>query len=212
MPPNARLSWLAFDHYYSDLAFESGFAAIATRNHQRILDIGGNTGRFARRCVASDNTLRVTIADLPGQLTLAQHEVAHAPGAERITTHGIDLLDESSQLPIGHDAIWMSQFLDCFGEAQIISILRRCRTAIAKNGRVYILEPLWDRQKDVMAAFCLQQTSLYFAAIANGTSRIYTSDVMLELIQRAGLEIESIIEPIGIVHSLLVCKVADAVT
>jgi hypothetical protein len=34
-------------------------------------------------------------------------------------------LDESKSLPENHDAIGMSQFLDCFSEKEIISILKR---------------------------------------------------------------------------------------
>jgi hypothetical protein len=49
--------------------------------------------------------------------------------------------------PSGYDAIWMSQFLDCFSERQIVSILSRCRDSLGPESHVYILEPFSDRQR-----------------------------------------------------------------
>jgi hypothetical protein len=99
----------------------------------------------------------------------------------------------------------MSQFLDCFSEAQIVSILRRCHLALADGGRVFILEPFWDRQRHAAAAFCLQQTSLYFSALANGNSQMYRSGLFLSLVDAAGFEVEEQHDGLG-VHTLLVCR------
>ena len=35
----------------------------------------------------------------------------------------IDFLDHGQAFPTGFDAIWMSQFLDCFSEADIVQIV-----------------------------------------------------------------------------------------
>jgi hypothetical protein len=51
-------------------------------------------------------------------------------------------------------------------------------------------------------------TSLYFTAIANGTSQMYRSDTFLACVREAGLEIEQQHDNLGVSHTLLVCRPA----
>jgi SAM-dependent methyltransferase len=206
LPEQVRKSWFAFDHHYSDGAFGSAANVVFRRRPRRLLDIGGNTGRWAITCLRQDPELEVTIVDLPGQLRNAEQQLAAHDLLARTTLHETDLLDESAVLPTGFDAIWISQFLDCFSEAQIVSILRRCRAALAPEGRIYILEPFWDRQRFTAASFCLQMTSLYFTALANGNSQMYHSEVFLACVAAAELEIEEQHDQLGVSHTLLICR------
>ena len=105
-------------------------------------------------------------------------------------------------LPPGHDVIWMSQFLDCFSEAEIVAILRKAAAVMTAQTRLYIMETYWDRQRFENAAFCLQQTSLYFTCMANGNSQMYHSSVLRDCIAQAGLEVAQDIEGIGLGHTL----------
>ncbi len=100
----------------------------------------------------------------------------------------------------------MSQFLDCFSEEEIVSILKRCHEAISDDGNIYIMETFWDRQKFEPGAFSLQMTSLYFTNIANGNSQMYDSTVFNRLIDRAGFQIVEQIDNVGISHTIQVCK------
>jgi hypothetical protein len=68
------------------------------------------------------------------------------------------------------------------------------------------MEPFWDLQKYKVAAFILQQTSIYFTAIANGNSQMYSSEVFFNCIQQAGFEIVDQINHIGLSQTLLKCK------
>ena len=104
------------------------------------------------------------------------------------------------------DAIWMSQFLDCFSMPEIVGILRRAKAAMTPETRIYIMETLWDRQRYEPAAFCLTMTSLYFTAIANGNSKMYNTEDLEACIREAGLEIEQIYDHLGHGHSILVVK------
>lgn len=206
LPPAARESWLAFDHYYSDQAFPGALPLVFADRPKRLLDVGGNTGRWAMQCVGYDPGVRVTIADLPQQLELARAAVQGGKGADRVTFHPVDLLDESRELPEGYEVIWMSQFLDCFSEAEIVSILRRAARALGDNGTLHILELFWDRQPNETAAFCLQQTSLYFACIANGNSQMYHSEDLWRCLQAAGLQILEQRDQVGQFHTWLKCR------
>jgi ubiquinone/menaquinone biosynthesis C-methylase UbiE len=210
LPDDVRASWFGFDHHYSDGAFGAALPLVFNKSDRprRLLDIGGNTGKWALTCLRHDPDVAVTILDLPGQLRNAEQSVRDAGLLARIDFHGADLLDEASEIPRGHDAIWMSQFLDCFSEPQIVSILRRCAAALAPGARIYILEAFWDRQRFSAASFCLQMLSLYFTAVANGTSQMYRSDTFLACVREAGLEVEAQHDELGVSHTLLVCRPA----
>lgn len=208
LPDQVQKSWFAFDHFYSDHSFEEALRIIFAHPIRQLLDVGGNTGRWALRCVEFDPQVEVTIMDLPQQLELMRHEAASKPGSERIRGYGCNLLDETVPFPTdrSYDAIWMSQFLDCFGEEEIRSILGRASRIMTDTTRLYIMETFWDRQKYETAAMCLTLTSLYFTALANGNSRMYHSETMQRLVEAAGLEVETIHDSLGWGHSLMVCR------
>ena len=172
------------------------------------MDVGGNTGRFAQRCVAYDPQVEVTIVDLPQQIGLMKKATADDPNAVRIHGYGTNLLDPANGFPedLHPDVIWMSQFLDCFSEPQILSILQRAARVMDGNARLLIMETFWDRQKYEPAAFCLTMTSLYFTVMANGNSKMYHSDDMARLVNQAGLAVETIHDGLGQGHSIMICK------
>ncbi|MFO7563960.1 MAG: methyltransferase [Enhygromyxa sp.] len=206
LPEQVRESWFGFDHFYSDSAFPAALPLVLEQRPRRLLDIGGNTGKWATACLRADPELHVTILDLPGQLHNAEQNLAEAGLLERVRFQPANLLDEGCVIPAEFDAIWMSQFLDCFSEAEITSILRRCVAAMGPETKLYILEAFWDRQRFAAASFCLQMTSLYFTAIANGNSQMYRSTTFLECVRAAGLEVEVEHEGLGVSHTLLVCR------
>ncbi len=208
LPASAQKSWFSFDHFYSDRAFPAALPLVFADHPKRILDVGGNTGRWARQCLQHDPKVRVTVADLASQLDFARRSLEKHGVADRVDFYAVDMLDEQQSLPGGHDVIWMSQFLDCFSEAQIVSILQRARTALTPNGALHILELLWDRQPNKTAAFCLQQTSLYFTAIANGNSQMYHSADLLRCLAEAGWKVVAQRDEVGQFHTWLKCRPA----
>lgn len=208
LPKQIQESWFGFDHFYSDNSFDQALEIVFAHPPRTLLDVGGNTGRWALRCVDHNKEVKVTILDLPQQIKMMQENIKGHNGAERIDGLGINLLDETVEMPSDRtfEAVWMSQFLDCFSEEQIVSILRRASKAMNKNSRLYIMETLWDRQRFEPAALCLTLTSLYFTAIANGNSKMYHSEDMERLVKKSGLEIETIHDHLGQGHSIMVCK------
>jgi hypothetical protein len=155
-----------------------------------------------------DPQVHVTLADLPRQLQLARESIHLNGFADRITFFPIDVLNGSTRFPENQDAIWMSQFLDCFSQQQIVSILQRAALAMGPHTNLYILELFWDRQPNETAAFCLQQTSLYFACIANGNSQMYHSSDLKRCLANAGLRIVEERDQVGPYHTLFKCRKA----
>ena len=207
LPEPAKTSWFAFDHFYSNNSFEEALKIIFDRPVRYLLDVGGNTGKWALQCVGYNPDVEVTILDLPQQVEMMRKETAGKPGADRIHGCGGNLLDPATKFPRDkeYDVIWMSQFLDCFSKEEIVSILKRAAEVLHPGARLCIMELLWNRQRFEPAAFCLTMTSLYFTAMANGNSKMYYSEDMIGLIERAGMKVERIIDGIGQGHNIIVC-------
>jgi hypothetical protein len=86
--------------------------------------------------------------------------------------------------------------------------LSRVRAAMRDDARVFILETFWDLQQHDAARFCVIGTSLYFACIANGNSRMYHSQVMTRLAAKAGLRVVTLVPHLGVSHSLMELRAA----
>lgn len=206
LPPHVQQSWFAFDHYYSDDLFPAALPVVFADKPKKLLDVGANTGKFSLSCLNYDAAVNATLLDHPGQLDMARESIEQAGHGARATYHPIDFLDPSREFPGGQDAIWMSQFLDCFGESEIVSILERARRALAPNGRIYIVDTYWDNQEHAAAQFVLVMTTLYFTCLANGNSKMYHSDDMRACVKRAGLKIEREVDDLTLSHTLFVCR------
>lgn len=206
LPEKAKESWFAFDHYYSDYAFPEVLPIVFKNNPKKILDVGGNTGKFSIQCAKYNPDVKVTILDLPGQLNVAYKNIESNGFSDRVDGYPLNLLDHSNAFPEGADIVWMSQFLDCFSQEDILQLLIRSSKAIKDDGRVYILETYWDDQEFEASTYSLHATSLYFTNIANGCSQMYHTEDMLALIDKAGLEVEESVSNIGVSHTLLICK------
>jgi len=205
LPEKVQDSWFGFDHYYSDQSFDEALQIVFANKPKNLLDVGGNTGRWALRCVDYDADVEVTIMDLPQQIELMKRLTAGVNGANRIFGHGCNLLDQNVPFPAGFDAIWLSQFLDCFSEEEVTSILTRAAASMNVDTKLYIMETFWDRQRFETAAYALTQISLYFTTLANGNSKMYHSEDMIRCIEAAGLTVEDIKDGIGKGHSIVIC-------
>lgn len=206
LPENVRKSWFGFDHFYSDYAFPEVMPYLFQDKPKKILDVGGNTGKFSIFCARHNLDVFMTILDLPGQVKEAQENIKNAGFEKRISTHALNLLDNSIPFPTGYDAIWMSQFLDCFSQEEILGLLKRSFNALDENGSLYILETYWDKQEFEASTYSLHATSLYFTAIANGNSQMYHSQDMEKLLEKSRLYIAEVFENIGVSHTLFKCK------
>ena len=204
LEPHVQNSWFGFDHFYSDHSFDTALDIVFGKQPRHLMDVGGNTGRFALRCVEHDKEVEVTIVDLPGQIGMMLENIEGRQGADRIAGYPTNILDINNHLPSGDwDAIWMSQFLDCFSEEEIFSILERTAQVMTDGTTLYIMETFWDRQKYETASLCLTMTSVYFTVMANGNSKMYHSDDLIKQINKAGLLVTAIHDGIGQGHTIL---------
>lgn len=210
LPPEVKKSWLEFDHYYSDDAFDDALKIIFEKNPQQIFDIGGNTGKWAIASCKHNESVKVKIIDLPGQIKLAKENInSNTDFGDRVSYHPIDILTQESEIPEGADIYWMSQFLDCFSESEIEHILLKIKKNAKKDASIFIMETFIDNQKYPAAHFSLVATSLYFTAIANGNSKMYAKSTFEYIIEKCGFKIVAQHELIGdSYHTILECKLA----
>lgn len=203
LPEKAKQSWFAFDHFYSDRSFPILLETVFTNKPKHLVDIGGNTGKWAIQCCNHDADVAITIVDLPQQLEMAMKNAKQNGHEHRISAYPANMLDKEQSLPKGADVWWMSQFLDCFSPMEILNILKKVRATMEQDATVYILELFWDAQKYDAAAHSLNATSLYFTCLANGNSRFYRSEDFLEIVAEAGFRVETRTDGIGLGHTLL---------
>ena len=199
----AKTSWFAFDHFYSDTSFPEILPDVFATGPRRLMDVGANTGKFSRAALDYNPDVELHLVDLPRQLAVAATALQEAGVRERAHLHPVDLLDAAMPLPAGMDVIWMSQFLSCFSEAAIATILQRAAAALAPNGQLLVMDTFWDLQRYDIASYCLINTSPYFTAMASGNSKIYESGDYIRLAEAAGLKLLTARDGIGYCHSLL---------
>ena len=209
LPEEVQKAWFAFDHFHSDSADQAAIDLLKNREIRYFLDIGGNTGRFIHKALSNWHTARACLVDLPEQITLMRANSELSALQDRIDDYPIDWLDDKASLLINSDIdlIWMSQFLDCFSHSQAVSILKRVRVLSQKYAcPIAILEPIVDKQRNAAATLSVASSSLYFSCLANGNSKFFSSDELGNIIDEAGLTIELVHEPLGVGHSLYICK------
>lgn len=201
LPEKIKNSWYEFDHMYSDNCFDK-VITIILQNHKKIVDIGGNTGKFEKICL--NNGVDITMVDLPENIeNIKDKEIL-----KNCKFHKMNVLEKNPLYPELKDcAILMSQFLDCFSKKDIIKILKDISNRINENSSIFILEPFTDMQNFEASKYALVHSSLYFTCIANGVSKFYTLEEMKEMIHQSGLVISQTINDIGAYsYTLLECK------
>ena len=207
LPDKPKKSWFEFDHFYSEIAFPEALPIVFAEKPKTMLDIGGNTGKWSLACCRYNPDVKMTIVDLPGQANVAKKNAAEAGFADRIDFSMGNVLDDTTKLPENPDAVWMSQFLDCFSLKQITKILKKVYEAATPETNVFVLEPLWDKQRFEASSYSLQATSLYFTCIANGNSKMYRYEELVNAIGEAGFELKTAHHNLGYnAYSLLVFR------
>ena len=191
LPETMRKSWFEFDHFYSDRCFDEVLNIIMREKPHEVFDIGGNTGKFETACLEFDENCIVNMIDLPENIEEAKKHLKN----ERLRFHGINVLKDC--MPKISGVVFMSQFLDCFSEDQVL-ILKNIKQSMKKGTKIFILEPFTDKQLFDGATYSLVHISLYFTCMANGKSKMYSEKRMVEMVEKAGLRLSKRYDNIGV--------------
>ncbi|WP_235936062.1 methyltransferase [Devosia aurantiaca] len=107
-------------------------------NPTRMLDVGGNSGEFARRTVSFVAGLQATVFDLPVVCELGQRHVAKFAEADRVHFIPGDLRNDV--LPRGFDLISFKSMLHDWPDDYALSFLQKAFVALDPGGSLLIFE------------------------------------------------------------------------
>lgn len=102
-----------------------------------IVDLGGGTGSLLTAILRTNPKPRGTVFDLDKTIPGALQRLGDAGLRDRCKAVGGNFF---KSVPAGHDCHLLSHVLHDWTDEQSIAILKNCRKAIAKDGRLLILE------------------------------------------------------------------------
>ncbi len=111
--------------------------SIGLDNVHKVLDLGGGPGTYAIEMAKKG--LDVSLFDLPETMKIARKVAKQAGlGKKSIKYMGGDFLQDD--IGKDYDLILISQILHMFSERINMDLIRKCRKALSKNGRIVIHE------------------------------------------------------------------------
>ena len=134
--PEARV---AFNQGMADLASLLAHAVLLAYDFSgiaSIVDVGGGEGEFLLSILDLHPEMRGVVFDLPGGLCSTENS---AGGVERCSYVTGNFFDS---VPKGAEAYLLSGIVHDWSDEFAVMILRNCRKAMAKNGRVLIIETI----------------------------------------------------------------------
>ncbi|WP_249353870.1 acetylserotonin O-methyltransferase [Rhodococcus sp. USK13] len=149
-----------------------------------VVDIGGGAGTLIERLLRSHAHLRGTVFDLPHVVAESGSKFWSADIGDRTTVVGGDFFEE---VPQNGDVYVLSQILHDWDDESAGKILRNCRRAIPRNGRLLIVEQVLP---EVATAHPMALLDLHMLVLLGGRER--TATEWLRLLSGHGFTLESI--------------------
>jgi hypothetical protein len=123
------------------MAVDAGNAPVADgydwTTVRHIADIGGGTGTLIAEVLRHNPWLRGTLVDLPETAARARHYLAGLRLDGRCEVVGQSFFEP---LPVGADAYLLNRVIHDWDDAAASAVLRRCREAAHRTGRVLVVE------------------------------------------------------------------------
>jgi len=111
----------------------------------RMLDVGGGSAAYSIAFARKHPRLHATVFDLPEILPLTERYIEAAGMTGRIGTVAGDLRRDT--FGEGFDLVLLSSICHMLNEADNIDLLKRCRSALRRGGRIIIQEFILDAAK-----------------------------------------------------------------
>ena len=111
--------------------------------HQRMLDLGGNSGEFAIQVCRRTPSLQAHVADLPVVCHVGARHVAEQQLSDRIRFHSLNFTQD--QIPDGYDLITCKSVLHDWPDEYAVHIIKSAYNALPTGGCFLIFErQQWD--------------------------------------------------------------------
>jgi len=138
---HAAAVWTRFTTCLTRYESAAVLDAVDLRSVTEFVDLGGNTGEFARQVCRRNPTVKATVVDLPVVCALGrEHIAACADGADaaRITFFPADM--RTDPLPAASDLVAFKSVLHDWPDADAERLLDRAFTLVRPGGRLLIFE------------------------------------------------------------------------
>lgn len=102
-----------------------------------IVDVGGGQGKFARRILELHPKMEGTVFDLPSTIEAAKESRDDGQWSGRCSFFGGDFFED---IPVRADAYALCGVIHDWDDDRSVRILKNCRRAMAKDGRILLVE------------------------------------------------------------------------
>lgn len=160
--------------------------AIDATGLRQVVDVGGGSGELLARVLAAHPSLHGVLFDLPQGLDGATAVLEQAGVAARCTRVAGSFFDG---MPEGGDLYLLKSVLHNWDDTRCVQILQRCRAAMARNGRVWVIERVMaDRVGTTTHDREVARSDLNMLVALSGRER--RRDEFAALFQAAGLVLQ----------------------
>ncbi len=154
--------------------------AYDVRRHRVLLDVGGGEGVFLSAAAQRAPKLQLRLFDLPPVAAAAEHRLAERGLAGRAQVFGGSFLADA--LPPGADLISLVRVVHDHDDANVLTLLRAARAALAPGGTLLLAEPLAgtkgaERMGDAYFGFYL---------LAMGSGRPRRAETLTAMLRETG--------------------------
>ncbi len=104
-----------------------------------VVDIGGGEGKLLRKILELNPEMRGTVLDIPATIETTNQELSDDTCGRRCSYIAGDFFES---LPPGADAYLLCGVIHDWDDNRVITILRNCRRAMTKNGRLLLVDML----------------------------------------------------------------------
>jgi O-methyltransferase domain len=115
-----------------------GFGALSSHESGTpIVDIGGDEGKLLRKVLELNPEMRGSVLDMPATIETANQELSDDTCGGRCSHIAGDFFES---VPPGADAYLLCGVVHDWDDNRVIAILRNCRRAMTKNGRLLLVD------------------------------------------------------------------------
>lgn len=161
-------------------------AAYPFEGVSHIVDIGGGHGGLLAAILAAHPNMQGVLFDLPGVVAGAGHAFDVAGVAGRVQKVGGDFRES---VPVGADTYIMKHIIHDWDDATCIELLRACRNAMSRGGRVLVVDQVVTDGPESTPAKLLDLEML----VMTPGGRERSADDFEVLFEAAGLELVRIV-------------------
>lgn len=166
-------------HNLASLRAKKIISLIGLKGIQTALDLGGGPGTYSIEMAKKG--IHVTLFDRPETIEIAKGVFKMTDVKDIIFIGGDFLFDDIGK---GYDLIFISQVLHSLSEKDNIQLLRKCRRALNKRGRIIIQEAYLSDDRTYPLKSTLSSVNMLINTVAG---RCYSHDEIKGWFRKTGL-------------------------